>query len=270
MVLADKLNSIMAEIRSQSPLIHQITNYVSINDCANVVLALGGKPIMAHSPLEVEEIVSKSSALVINTGTPSEDRIKSYILAGKRANQMGIPVVLDPVGAGATDFRNEIVEKILKEVSISVLRGNMSEIKSIYGINTKIRGVDSAENPLHGGLEIAKGLANKLGCTVAITGEIDVVSNGYKSYTMENGHEFLSSITGTGCMTTSLIGTCCSVENDPIYGAIAGISIMAIAGEKALGYLKDNEGLGSFKVYLMDAINRFSSQDIERGIINEI
>lgn len=271
MELTNKLNEIITKIRSEKPLIHHITNYVTANDCANVVLAIGGRPVMADSPLEVEEITPMASALVLNTGTLNKEKINSFLLAGKKANDLGIPVVLDPVGVGATNLRNNTVKEILNELKISVLRGNMSEIKNIYGVKTLTRGVDSMENTLDGGIQIAKDLASVLKCTVVITGEIDIISNGKKTYLLHNGHETLSNITGTGCMSSSLIATCCGVGEDSIYGAVAGISIMSIAGEKAFELLNREEGLGSFRVYLMDKVSNFSNKDfVERVKINEI
>lgn len=271
MELYNKLNTILEKIKKERPLVHHITNYVTVNDCANAVLALGGSPVMADDIKEVEEMVSIASSLVLNIGTLNERTIESFILAGRRANQLGVPVVLDPVGVGATTLRNQTVERILKEVKLSVLRGNMSEIKNIYGIEASTRGVDSIDNPLDGGSEFAIDLAKRLGCAVAITGAVDIISDGIKVFYINNGHPILSNITGTGCMSSSLIGLCCGTGEGSLYGALGGIMIMGIAGEKAQERLMAYEGLGSFKAYLMDAINSFSSEDIEkRGKVNEV
>lgn len=271
MELNNKFSDIIYSVKDKKPLIHHITNYVTVNDCANVVLALGGRPVMADSPLEVEEFTSMASALVINTGTLNKEKLESFLLAGKRANELGIPVVLDPVGVGASNFRNNAVNNILKEVKLSVLRGNMSEIKNIYGIKTITRGVDSLEGSVEEGQVIAKELAKRLKTTVAISGRIDIISNGNKTYTLHNGCENLSNLTGTGCMASSLIASCCGVEGESIYGAVAGFSIMSISGEKARNLLKPGQGLGSFKVYLMDSISNFTIEDFnKRSKINEI
>ena len=271
MDIYEHLYEILTKIKKGKPLIHHITNYVTANDCANVVLALGGTPVMADDPNEVEEMVSLASALVLNMGTINERKVESFILAGKKANDLGIPIVLDPVGVGATKFREEAAKRILKEIKISVLRGNMSEIKNIYGIEGITRGVDSTENTLDGGREIALALAQRLNCVVAITGAVDIISDGLKVYCITNGHEMLCSITGTGCMSSSLIGLCCGVQVEHLYGAIMGVIIMGIAGEKAYEALNNEDGMGSFKVNLMNAISRFSAEDIKRrGKIHEI
>lgn len=271
MELNNTLSSILEKVKKDKPLVHHITNYVTVNDCANIVLAFGGSPVMADDLKEVEEMVSIASALVLNIGTLNERTIESFILAGKKANELGIPVILDPVGVGATALRNSTVEKILKNVKLSVLRGNMSEIKNIFGIEASTRGVDSIDNSLDGGKEIALELARRLNCTVAITGAVDIISDGSKVFYINNGHKMLSNITGTGCMSSSLIGLCCGTGFGSLYGAIAGIMTMAIAGEKAQERLQDCEGLGSFKIYLMDAISGFSIEDIkERGKVDEV
>lgn len=265
MELNKKFQVILDKIKKDKPLVHHITNYVTVNDCANIVLALGGSPVMADDQKEVEEMVSIASALVLNIGTLNERTIESFILAGKKANQLEIPVILDPVGVGATSLRNKTAEKILKEVKLSVLRGNMSEIKKIYGSGASTRGVDSIDNPLEGGREIAIELAKRLECTVAITGAVDIVSDGDKVFYIKNGHQMLVNITGTGCMSSSLVGLCCGTGEGSLYGAAAGIVIMGIAGEKAHARLTELDGLGSFKVYLMDAISNLSIEDIKAG-----
>ncbi|ABW20225.1 hydroxyethylthiazole kinase [Alkaliphilus oremlandii] len=271
MELKNELCTVLEQIKEKTPLVHHITNYVTVNDCANITLAIGGSPVMADDHKEVEDMVSIASAVVLNIGTLNERTIESFVLAGKKANELNIPVILDPVGAGATAFRSQTIEKILKEVKLSVLRGNMSEIKNIYGTGTQTKGVDSVDSSLDGGKEIAISLAKKLSCTVVITGEVDIVSDGNKTYAIQNGHKALSSITGTGCMSASLIGACCGTGKGILQGAILGTMIMGIAGEKANERLKVHEGLGSFKVYLMDAVSNFDQDDIrKRGKVDEI
>lgn len=265
MELVSNFKDVLESIKINKPMVHHITNYVTANDCANIVLALGGSPVMAEDPREVEEVVSLSSALVLNTGTLNHFKIDSFILAGKKANSLGIPVILDPVGVGATKLRTQVVSRILEEVRISVLRGNMSEIKHIYGAGGITRGVDSTDNSRDGGKEVALSLANRLKAVVAITGELDIVSDGNKVYCIENGHRMLSRVTGTGCMTSSLIGLCCGGGAEPLKGAIFGIMIMGLSGERAYGTLEKKDQVGSFRVNLIDAIGSFTIGDIIEG-----
>lgn len=271
MDLKQEVSQLLEAVKEKKPLIHHITNYVTVNDCANVVLALGGAPVMADEPSEVQEMVSLASALVLNVGTLNQRTIESSVLAGKRANELGIPVILDPVGVGATRLRGEAVKRITEEVQLTVLKGNMSEIKNIYGIEGITRGVDSLDDSREGGKEIAQALAKRLHCIVAITGAIDIVSDGEKVYCIENGHEILSKITGTGCMTASIIGTCLGTKERPLYGALLGIMVMGIAGEIAYDQLNDKGSLGSFRVKLIDALGSFTSEIMdERGLLYEV
>lgn len=264
MELIQSFNQILEKIKRDKPLVHHITNYVTVNDCANIVLALGGSPVMADEPKEVEEMIALASALVLNVGTLNERTIESFLLAGKKANTLEIPVVLDPVGVGATTLRIEAVKRILEEVQITVLRGNMSEIKNIYGLGAATRGVDSTDDSREGGKEIALELAKRLNCIVAITGATDIVSNGEQVFRIENGHEILSMVTGTGCMTTSLIGVCCGTKEDPLHAAVMGIMMMGIVGEEAYEALVNKKAYGSFKVSIIDSIGSFSLELLRR------
>lgn len=257
--------SLLKLIREKKPLVHHITNYVTINDCANIVLAIGASPIMADAVEEVEEIVSLASALVINMGTLSKEHVEAMLVAGKKANELGIPVILDPVGVGATAFRKKSAEKIIKEVKLAVIRGNVSEIKSISGISVKSKGVDVSErdiiqtDSLEYGKDISEELALKLNCVIAITGAIDIISGEGKAVFIDKGHKMLSTVTGTGCMCTSLIGAYCAVSRSYFEAAVAGILTMDLAGEKAYKNLKTiDEGSGSFKMKLMDSIFNFN------------
>ncbi|WP_352420415.1 hydroxyethylthiazole kinase [Proteiniborus sp.] len=253
MEILQEVARLLPKIRGVEPLIHHITNFVTINDCANITLAIGGSPIMAYDETEVEEVVSMSSSLVLNIGTLSLDMVRTMILAGKKANELNIPVILDPVGVGATRLRSKAIEDILSNVKITVIKGNMSEIKIVSGLEVEIRGVDSIADNKESG-KTAKELASKLGCIVAITGKQDVLSDGNKVFYVNNGHEMLSKVTGTGCMTSSLIASYCGVTSDYLTAALGGVVSMGIAGEIAFNSLKDNEGLGSFKVNLFDNI----------------
>lgn len=252
---------LLSDVKIKKPLVHHLTNYVTVNDCANIVLALGGSPVMADDAREVEEMVSIASALVINIGTLNLRTIDSMLLAAKKANQLGIPVVLDPVGAGATALRTNTATRLLREVKLAVLRGNMSEIKVVAGNDAHTRGVDSVDSG-SGGIEIASSLAKRLGCTVAITGAQDIVSNGSKTGLIDNGSPLLAKITGTGCMATSLIGCYAGVTTDSYLAACAGLITMGLAGEKAANRLSPNEGIGTYKVKLTDGIYQLTAEDI--------
>jgi hydroxyethylthiazole kinase len=255
---------LLAEVKAKKPLVHHITNYVTVNDCANIVLALGGSPVMADDQAEAAEMTAIASALVLNIGTLNARTIQSMLAAGKRANQLGIPVVLDPVGVGATTLRNDTAAGLIQEIQIAVLRGNMSEIKTLAGLAAKTRGVDSMEDTA-GGREIARKLAEKLRCTVVITGPQDIISDGLRTGLIDNGHPMLAKVTGTGCMATSLIGCYCGVTKDYYLAAGAGITTMGLAGERAVASLTPADGIGTFKVRLMDWISKLSAADLLEG-----
>lgn len=259
--IAQKVVELLNRLKNKKPLIHNITNYVTVNDCANILLAIGASPIMADDLKESADITSIASALVINIGTLNERTIESMIASGKKANELNIPVVLDPVGAGASSFRNETTKRILEEIKISVLRGNMSEIKFIAGLESETKGVDASESDLKSdsdeGVRVAKSLAKRFNCTVAITGVCDIVSDGEKSVTIENGTKMLSNVTGTGCMTTALVGGylgACETKEDLFIAAISGIVSMGICGEIA-EERAGNIGLGSFHMAIIDAVS---------------
>lgn len=264
MEINKKVSENLIAVKKKSPLIHHLTNYVTVNDCANIVLAIGASPVMADDIKEVEEMVGIASALVINIGTLNERTIESMLLAGKKAKNLGIPVILDPVGVGATGLRTRTAEKIIKEVKPDILRGNMSEIKVLSGLNVAIKGVDSvadAEN----GIEIAKKLAKEWGCIIAITGKVDIVSDGDTVYSIENGHRMLSDVTGTGCMTTSLVGVYCGANSDYLTATVAGIASMGLAGEMAYQSLSPVEGIGTFRARLFDAIYNLTPESLASG-----
>ncbi|KYH30609.1 hydroxyethylthiazole kinase [Clostridium tepidiprofundi DSM 19306] len=269
MEICEKISKILSDVKCKKPLVHNITNYVTVNDCANIILALGASPVMADDIEEVEEMVSISSALVINVGTLNYRTIESMIKAGKKANEIGIPVILDPVGIGTTTLRTKTVERLINKVKFSVIRGNMSEIKILAGIDAKIKGVDS-EDTTKGAKKIARELALKLNSVIAITGEKDTISDGNRVCTIENGHKMLAEVTGTGCMTTALIGAFCGVSQDYYLAAVSGIASMGIAGEKAYRSLEENQGVGTFRVRIFDNIYNLKDDDfIEGGKIYE-
>lgn len=266
--IAQKVVELLNRLKNKKPLIHNITNYVTVNDCANILLAIGASPIMADDLKESADITSIASALVINIGTLNERTIESMIASGKKANELNIPVVLDPVGAGASSFRNETTKRILEEIKISVLRGNMSEIKFIAGLECETKGVDASESDLKSdsdeGVRVAKSLAKRFNCIVAITGVCDIVSDGEKSVTIANGTKMLSNVTGTGCMTTALVGGylgACETKEDLFIAAISGIVSMGICGEIA-EERAGNIGLGSFHMAIIDAVSNLDEEDL--------
>ena len=260
-----KVGKLLDEVRNKKPLVHNITNYVTVNDCANILIAIGASPIMADDIKEAADITKISSALVINIGTLNERTIESMITSGKKANELDIPVVFDPVGAGASEFRNETTKRILEEVKINVLRGNMSEIKFISGLEASTKGVDASDSDINignnDGINVAKNLAENLNCVVAITGATDIISDGKRVAILENGTKMLANVTGTGCMTTALVGAFCGAGLDYFTGAISGIMSMGIAGE--IAFEKAGQlGTGSFHIAIIDAISNLNSDMI--------
>lgn len=262
-----KTGALLEALHSKKPLVHQITNYVTVNDCANIVLAIGASPIMADDLEEVGEIIAISSALVLNIGTLNQRTIAAMLTAGKKANELQIPVVLDPVGAGASQLRNETTRKLIEQVRVSVLRGNMSEIRFVSGLTASTKGVDASaddiESGSQNGKQIAQSLAQKLHCVVAISGAIDYVSDGLHTASITNGHPMLSRVTGTGCMCTALIGAFCGATSHYFEATVSGMICMGIAGEMAFAAAGDC-GAGSFRTALMDGISKLDQAILEK------
>lgn len=257
-------------LKEKKPLIHHITNYVTVNDCANMTLAIGASPVMAEDIDEVEEMVSFASALVINMGTLNSRTIPSMLAAGKKARQKGIPIIFDPVGVGATQLRTVTAEKIIHEVCPSVIRGNMSEIKIIAGLGETIKGVDSVAS-IEDGEQVAQELSRKLNAVIAITGQQDIIAQNDQILRIDNGHSLLSQVTGTGCMATSLIACFCSVTEDWFTGAAAGIMTMGLAGEFAQQSLQPADGIGTFRTRLFDAVSMMTRESfIQYGKISKV
>jgi hydroxyethylthiazole kinase len=272
-----KIIELLKTVKEKNPLVHHITNYVTVNDCANITLAIGGSPVMAEDINEVRDMVSLASSLVINIGTLNSRSVESMLEAGKRANELNIPVILDPVGAGATPYRTETAKRIIREVKLAVIRGNLSEIKTLYGIKTKTKGVDACEsaningNELTDEKEMAKAFANELNTVIAITGAVDIITDGKVLYSVENGHKIMAKVTGTGCMVTSLIGSYLGAGDNNLLAALAGVVSMGIAGELAYeGLDKNHGGTGTLKVKILDAIYNLSEAEImKRSKVNE-
>ena len=237
-------------IRDRRPLIHNITNYVVMNETANAILALGALPVMAHAKEEVREMVGLAGALVLNIGTLSEDWIEAMLLAGTAANERGVPVVLDPVGVGATAYRTATARQILDTVDVAVLRGNAGEVATLVGVEAEVRGVESvggAGDPA----ELARAAARTLGVVASVTGPVDHVSDGERSAAVGNGHELLASITGTGCMASAITGCFLAAKDDPFEAAVEALVAFGVAGEDAA---RGANGPGSFHVNLYDAL----------------
>ena len=240
----------LARIRDEKPLVHQITNYVVMNETANATLALGALPVMAHALQEVEEMAGAASALVLNIGTLSDDWVQAMLLAGRAANRVQVPIVLDPVGAGATAYRTEVARRLLGELEIAVVRGNSAEIATLVGRAAEIRGVEAVGSG--GGPELAREAARALGCIVAVTGPVDHVSDGTSVRSVANGHELLGTVTGTGCMSTAITGCFLGVRgDDPLAAATEALVAFGVAGEDAAERAR---GPGSFHVELYDAL----------------
>lgn len=264
---------ILDNVLSKTPLVHNITNYVTVNDCANILLACGGSPIMADDFLEVEDITSICNALVINIGTLNDRTIKSMIKAGKKANELNHPVILDPVGAGASKFRTDTTFLLLKEVKFSVIRGNISEIKTVYQGSGTTNGVDASiadrvtDENLDETINFAKELSKKTGSIIAITGEIDIVADSEKAYTIRNGHAIMSKITGTGCMLTSVIGAYCGANsNNMLEATVTAVCAMGLCGELAYEKMKKNDGgTSSLKMYLIDNMGKINYEMLKAG-----
>ena len=238
----------LSALRERRPLVHQITNYVVMNETANATLALGALPVMAHAPQEVEEMASAAGALVLNIGTLSEHWIDAMLLAGKATDA---PIVLDPVGAGATRYRTETAKRLLDELDIAVVRGNAAEIATLVGGEAEIRGVESIASDASAA-DVAREAAAQLGVVAAVTGPTDHVSDGRRVVAVSNGHELLATVSGTGCMATAVTGAFLAAKpTQPLEAAAEALVAFGVAGEDAA---KDARGPGTFHAALYDAL----------------
>ncbi len=252
--------ALLNRVRSSKPIIHHLTNWVTIYDCANVVKVFGASPVMAHAPEEAAQMSAISSALVLNIGTLTKDLVMAMKIAAKSANQKGIPVILDTCGAGATVLRTDSCIDLLNNRRIDIIKGNASEIACIAGEKVVTKGVDSSK--VEADLKkIALKLALKRRCTVVITGKEDIVSNGRKSFIIKNGHPMMGEIVGTGCMAASVIGTFAAVEKDLGLAAAAGLVCFEIAAELAV---KKAKGPGTFKENFYDCVYNLNEKTINR------
>jgi hydroxyethylthiazole kinase len=250
--------AMLSRVRENRPLIHHITNNVTINDCANITLCAGAAPVMAESDHEVAEMVTMAGALVLNIGTLSSVQVDAMLIAGQKANELGIPVILDPVGAGATSYRTGTTLRLLASLKISVLKGNAGEIGVIAGSGGKVRGVDSAG--LTGDpVETARKCALTTGCTVAMTGPDDIITDGRRVFVVKNGHPMMDRLSGTGCMAASVTGAFAAVSDDYTESSAAALAVFGRAGEIASGKA---EGPYSFRTALFDSLASIAAADI--------
>jgi len=260
--------STLRMLREGKPLIHQITNYVVMNETANATLALGALPVMAHAGEEVEEMTRLASALVLNIGTLSEHWVEAMLLAGASANARRIPVVLDPVGAGATAYRTETAHRILDLVDVTVLRGNAGEVATLVGAEAEVRGVESMSAGLEPA-ELAREAAKRLQVIASVTGPVDHVSDGERVLAVSNGHELLSTVTGTGCMSTAITG--CFLAAKPAEPLEAAAEALAAFGVAAQDAADGACGPGTFHARLYDALYALDPATLDvRAHIDEL
>ena len=268
----------LEKVKTTTPLVHCITNYVTVNDVANILLASGGAPIMADAIEEVEDITSICGSLVLNIGTLNARTIASMLKAGEKANSLNHPVILDPVGAGASPLRTETTFELLEKLKFSVIRGNISEIMTIAKGSGTTRGVDAdlkdlvTEDNLEEAVAFAKALSGKTGAVIAITGAIDIVASAEKAFIIRNGHPMMGRITGTGCMLTALIGAyVCADPDQSLEATAAAVCLMGLAGELAHEKtIRGDGGTSSFRMHLIDAVSRMDGTALEEGARYEV
>lgn len=271
------LKELWENVQKQKPLIHCITNYVTVNDVANVVLACGGSPIMADDVQEAVEITSICGGLYINIGTLNERTISSMLLAGKAASRMGHPIVLDPVGAGASALRTETANKLLQEMRVKVIRGNSSEIKTLAMGVGKTKGVDAdaadriTAETMDEMVGLAKNLAEKTGAIVVITGITDIIANSGQAYLVHNGHSRMSQITGSGCMLTALLTACVTANQEqPMEAALTAVCAMGLCGQQAADKTGEQGGNATFRNHLIDCLSVLTGEQLEGGAHYEL
>lgn len=253
------IGEMFRKVREVKPLVHHITNMVTVSECANVTLVTGGLPIMAHAPEEVAEMVAHAGALVLNIGTLTPAQVDAMVLAAKRANELGLPVVLDPVGAGATRLRSESAKRLLAETQIQIIKGNAAEVAILAGGMAEIKGVESIH--VSGDVaQLAAQLARAAGTVVAVTGAVDLVTDGRRLVSVRNGHPLMGTVVGTGCMTASVMGCFAAVEPDALSAAVAALVTFNVAAELAAPAA---QGPASFREKLFDALYRLDAAVVE-------
>lgn len=271
------LKEMLENVRKKAPLIHNITNYVTVNDCANILLACGGSPIMADDAEEAEEITTICGGLNINIGTLNQRTIPAMLAAGKKANQLGHPVVLDPVGAGASRLRTKTALQLLEEVQFTVIRGNISEMKVLALGKGNTRGVDAdfadqiTEDNLEQMVAFAKEFSDKTGAVIAVTGAIDLVADKKKAFCIYNGHRDMSRITGTGCQLSAMTAAYVTANpSDPLTAAAAAVCAMGLCGEIGRERMSEKDGNSSYRNYIIDAVYHLTPEELEKGAKYEV
>jgi hydroxyethylthiazole kinase len=259
--MAGKAAENLRLVREKRPLVHSITNDVVMNFTANALLASGASPVMAYAQEEVEEMVSLADALVLNIGTLTPARLDAMEKAGKKANALRIPVALDPVGAGATSLRTLSAKRLIQEILVRVIRGNASEILSLVDGGAGTKGVDSIHR-VDQAVGAAAGLAKERGVTLAVTGKVDVVTEGIRMLRIYNGHPMMGYVTGAGCVATAMVATFLAVDSDPVEAAATALSYFGLAGEKAA---QGAGGPGTFQFRLLDALYSISEDELRQG-----
>ena len=272
--LLEKIDENLKKIKEKNALTHCITNSVTINDCANAVLAIGGSPFMAEDAEELEEVVTIADVLVINIGKLSKNQIESMHISSKTANETKTPIILDPVGVGVTELRNKTTMDLIENYNITAIRGNISEIKAIAklsgvldetntakGVDVNIDDIITKDNLKTNG-DIICQLAKKLNTVILASGPIDILSDGTTTIAIDNGDDMMPLITGSGCMLSSIVGSCIGGSN-PFDGTLVAILAMNIAGEKARAKVDEkDEGTGSFRTYLIDYLYKTNSETL--------
>ena len=271
------LKTMLENVRAKSPLVHNITNYVTVNDVANVLLAAGGSPIMYDDADDVEDITSICGGLNINIGTLNKNTIPSMFLAGKKANALGHIVLLDPVGAGASRLRTDTANRLMQEVRFDAVRGNISEIKTLCTGSGSTKGVDAdavdavTEANLDNGVQLVKTFAAQTGCIIAVTGAIDLVSDGERCWCIRNGRAEMSRITGTGCQLSALMTAFLVANPDrKLDAAAAAVCMMGLAGEIGWANMQPGDGNSTYRNRIIDAVFNMTGDALEEGAKYEL
>ncbi|MDD2970781.1 MAG: hydroxyethylthiazole kinase [Lachnospiraceae bacterium] len=275
----DAIKGLLPNVRSKAPLVHFLTNYVTVNDCANITLACGGSPIMADEKSEVEQISSLCAAVVINIGTVNVRTLSAMLQAGRYANDCGIPIILDPAGAGASDFRNDAVSRLLREVNFTAIKGNISEVKFLSNGIMSTQGVDAStedlvcEETLYDTLVFSRQLSVMTGSVIMITGPIDIVADSQRGYAIRNGHPMMARVSGTGCMSGAVAG--CFLGANPscaLESMVVSTAAMGLCGE--LAYEKKtmlDAGVSTYRNLMIDAMDKLTEDVLaERAKIQRI